>query len=977
MKEPTRRSPFYLLALLFGTFLWPGIKEGIKDIVAGQIKDRGVLAVLKAATKACILVLINHPFIAAGAAVAAVVILAIWYILWQKFGNNKSQSEDESKERAYLEAVAGYIEILNQPLGYDEREFTPAGGNLIAGELIKSRYLLRLSSDRDKGGFRARDIVTSGSGSYIQSVLPRVLQSRQPIVLLGAPGSGKSVTLRQIALNLARDALRQSSRSAIIPIYINLGAYTDLDGNCPISLTKFIKYQLLRVIPGGNNIGPNLDRLLLGGRLAFLFDSMDEMPRADFSKRVDELRNFIVANGTRNRIVVACREREFTGVLRNAELIILPFDSVAIKAYLKKSWDIYKEQLPADRREQKYTDLVNIAASTYPLSSLASNPYFLKLTTRYFFLNNGNLPTSQVDLLQDYILTRLRNEAARKGVGKSEIETMFEALSALAFSLVSNSRGTSFTPDDLRRGISGDRADEFVDLMVDSGLLKQAQDNSLRFEHHRLQEFLAARGWGQLASGHTITATQLENPWWRETIGMRAGITHDFSNLLGQIIACIDDGYLARIHLKRITVNETQPLQPLNDQDFAALLNYLAAFELAMTCATQRWPDVPDQRQNDLKLIARGIVDHGSVLEKVRLARSLRKAPIAFSVEFFARLANDENDWVAAEAMASLNPCYSSTPEYEKIMYTFLWGLRDKHSRLRLDVLMQMVRSGHIRFELRSMRLLASYIHAIATGLLSVIMFLLFAVTARYYGLMDQTNIETGHYYKFSLALMLLMGSVYLAAGSFPMFVALVAYGAALTLVNSQVAWLFMIGLVAYLWNIGHWFQRAIWITPRWRRLLTLFPVLHFYEQMFVCWNLACAALLVIGWRVIGSPLSPIYWFYPGVALAIIIPFVVERAYMLMVRKIIERSEASGDDGEIHATIDCLIEQLKRPLSREAHGRILSRIANLPLKEETIIRALHDLAESSQFFLPPKEVLQAIDRVDLRRRQKELGASES
>jgi len=971
MKKPSRRSPLYLLGLLITTFLLPGIKKGMEEIIGGQIKDKGIVGVLRAARDASTLFVTQHPYLSAAIASATVSCLAIWYIYWWLFEKNVSEDVGESKERAYLDAIEDYMETLNQTLRYDQREFTSPGGHLLARELIRTRFLFRESSDKNNGGLRPRDIITLGQGSYIKSVVPRVLQSRQPILLLGDPGSGKSITLRQIALELGRRAKQRRTASRMVPIYISLGAYTGGGTHAPISILKFIEQQLTQVIPGGANIAPDLEKMLLQGRIALLFDSMDEMPRADFPDRANELKKFIIAYATRNRIVVACRDREYTGVLAYSELVILPFNDAAIKIYLKKNWQLYHAHLPAERQEKGYSDLLKIAAPTHALHALAANPYFLKLSSLYFFTHNGKLPASQAELLNGYIERRLQDESERKRLKDEDVQMMTTALATLAFELVATGRGTFFTRDDLSAPIAGDKQDEIADRILESGLLKQALDGSLRFEHHRLQEFLAALYWEQVAGAQVVTAAHLENPWWRETLTIRAGVTQDISRLLSQIIDCIDDSYLARIRLKRGSANVVQPPEERETGDIVARLNYLTAYELAMACATQRWAEVAEPRREELSLIGNAIVKYGEVLEKVRLARSLSDTPIVFSGGLFARLVGDDNDWVVSEAMASLSPREAETPEYDEVMRSFLRHAGNKGFRMRVDVLRHIVRAGHIRPEMKSIGLIGAYLRAVG---IDFIMVAAYIFLTRYYGLMDQRNLIEKHYIKFGLGLGLLMGNVYWFAGGFQMWVAFSVFALALIFIDPQVAWLIMMGLVVYLWTSGEWFRRAIWITPEWKRLCTLFPVIPWLAQVVVTANLASALLMLIGWRVIGSPLSALYWFYPGIGLGLIMPIIVEQSCVASVGPLLAGVAHAGGDQEGMAILDQLIGRLKQPLSRKTHIRILTRITTLPLNEEVIIRGLYALTASSQFFLPEEEVLRAIDRLDLRRKQKELGS---
>jgi predicted NACHT family NTPase len=57
-----------------------------------------------------------------------------------------------------------------------------------------------------------------------RNIVYTLLKFREPRVLLGDPGSGKSVTLRQIGLKLAH--WMHHSKAPLIPIYLPLNTFT-------------------------------------------------------------------------------------------------------------------------------------------------------------------------------------------------------------------------------------------------------------------------------------------------------------------------------------------------------------------------------------------------------------------------------------------------------------------------------------------------------------------------------------------------------------------------------------------------------------------------------------------------------------------------------------------------------------------------------------------------------------------------------
>ena len=93
-----------------------------------------------------------------------------------------------------------FIELLtrlNLPLGYTDQENIPQSGKLVAPlywvlkEMARGEILTAHAARSRQDNKLTRNIVRT------------LLKSPEPLVLLGDPGSGKSVTLRQIGLKLA------------------------------------------------------------------------------------------------------------------------------------------------------------------------------------------------------------------------------------------------------------------------------------------------------------------------------------------------------------------------------------------------------------------------------------------------------------------------------------------------------------------------------------------------------------------------------------------------------------------------------------------------------------------------------------------------------------------------------------------------------------------------------------------------------
>ena len=109
--------------------------------------------------------------------------------------------------------------------------------------------------------------------------------SFQRLVVLGAPGMGKTTMFRFIAYTVARlglglartDEFHLENKSNLVPLYLPL---TELGGYSG-DLVGCLKNYLLKRFPGCKTIITALDSLLKKGECLVLLDSLDEVAAAD------------------------------------------------------------------------------------------------------------------------------------------------------------------------------------------------------------------------------------------------------------------------------------------------------------------------------------------------------------------------------------------------------------------------------------------------------------------------------------------------------------------------------------------------------------------------------------------------------------------------------------------------------------------------------------------------------------------------
>jgi hypothetical protein len=175
--------------------------------------------------------------------------------------------------------------------------------------------------------------------------------------LLGAPGAGKSTTLRRLAADLAKKA--QSDHAAPLPLFVALGEW---DGDEP--LDAFVAAH----IP---EIGWALDGLARVGRLVLLLDGLNEVPTAKRKAKAEDVKGQIRRLGPastaalsrshepppRAQIIVSCRRDDYRDELDLGldTLMLEPLTPRRVRAALHQ-W-VSDRGEPPPRAEQLFWQL--------------------------------------------------------------------------------------------------------------------------------------------------------------------------------------------------------------------------------------------------------------------------------------------------------------------------------------------------------------------------------------------------------------------------------------------------------------------------------------------------------------------------------------------------------------------------------------------------------------------------------------------
>ena len=240
----------------------------------------------------------------------------------------------------------------------------------------------------------------AGAGRAVTGAL-KVLQSERRLLLLGAPGAGKSTAIRVAAHQMARAYL--DSMSSAYPVLVAASMLTS-PGDDPWEWLASAAASLARA--GHATVG-FLAAALKAGNAHLFVDGLDEIPGAHQRPAIIGALGSLAEESPWLKICTSARPayvdaRDLLG--RFAVWSLLPLDEAQALHLLS---------VLTTSREAEVERQLAVAP---PLGSLAGNPLFLRLLSLYYTRNGLVLPRSRVQLFEDMadaILAREQEAATR------------------------------------------------------------------------------------------------------------------------------------------------------------------------------------------------------------------------------------------------------------------------------------------------------------------------------------------------------------------------------------------------------------------------------------------------------------------------------------------------------------------------------------------------------------------------------------
>jgi energy-coupling factor transporter ATP-binding protein EcfA2 len=379
------------------------------------------------------------------------------------------------------------------------------------------------------------------------------------MVVLGAPGTGKTTLLRHLTLIYANKQERLHHRKALklIPVLLYLKDIRQEIVNKQPLLAELITEQVKqqRKIKPLNLPAHWFAEKLRQNKCLVMLDGLDEVAdetqRQQVSRWVDE--QMQIYHDT--AFILTSRPFGYKNAQLQQEVTVLevqPFSLNQIQKFIQ-NWYFETEVMSRageddlgvrEEAKQQADYLINRIKNSTPLAAMALNPLLLTMIATVHRRGSA-LPGKRVELYKEICQVLLEKRLRAKNILDPLTATQKQTvLQVLALRLMQQktrefklSDGVSLSKDILVTVVgSGVKPEEFFQQVRDiNGLLVEKELGVYEFAHLSFQEYLAAVQVKQ-SNQENLLITNIHNSWWAETIRLYAAQSNA-SNLINTVLA--------------------------------------------------------------------------------------------------------------------------------------------------------------------------------------------------------------------------------------------------------------------------------------------------------------------------------------------------------------------------------------------------------------------------------------------------------
>ena len=422
--------------------------------------------------------------------------------------------------------------------------------------LDESNMLKFTSSEALEQNFRerqSRNFQFTGDNCQPQTGLD-VANDKQYLMVLGAPGAGKSTFLRKMGLEALKGRKRKYQHKCI-PVFLELKRFTDTEINIK-HIEQLITEEFK--ICGFPTPEKFTTKALEQGRLLILLDGLDEVPTKNLNTVIETIQDFVDLHD-RNRFIVSCRIAAYrTNFHRFTDLVMAEFDDQQIEQFIG-NW-FKSEQDQQTNTAQDCWQLLQ-QPKNQTAKDLAQTPLLLTFLCLVYD-KSQNFPDNRSVLYRKALRILLEEWAAEKRIQRDEI---YSGLNTdLEEILLAEISYQGFAQDKLfydRRDLVGQikaflasnlNAPQHLNgeavlnaIEVQQGILVERLEDVYSFSHLTLQEYLVAQHIVDHNQIQALVKNHLTDTRWKEVFQLVAGLMRSGANELLLLIEKEAQTYLS------------------------------------------------------------------------------------------------------------------------------------------------------------------------------------------------------------------------------------------------------------------------------------------------------------------------------------------------------------------------------------------------------------------------------------------------